>query len=119
MRAVHGHFSADVGIAFGAQDFGERAPGAIGRVGQRECFAGGDVAVKVLAGMIAAVVGFKGTIIFDASKPDGAMRKLLDSRRMRKLGWRPRVELKQGIEETYAWYKTNVKRDTGCVKRCS
>ncbi len=81
--------------------------------------AGGDVAVKVLAGMIAAVVGFKGTIIFDASKPDGAMRKLLDSRRMRKLGWRPRVELKQGIEETYAWYKTNVKRDTGCVKRCS
>jgi len=65
---------------------------------------GRDVAIKQLAGMIKTATGFKGKVVFDASKPDGAMRKLLDSTRIRKLGWKPKVSLEEGIEKTYQWY---------------
>jgi GDP-L-fucose synthase len=65
---------------------------------------GYDVTIKQLAGMIKNVSGFKGKIKFDVSKPDGAMRKLLDSSRLKKLGWKPRVSLEEGIEKTYQWY---------------
>jgi GDP-L-fucose synthase len=67
---------------------------------------GVDVPIKQLAGMIKKASGFKGKIIFDASKPDGVMRKLLDTTRMRKLGWKPKVGLEEGIEKTYQWYKS-------------
>jgi GDP-L-fucose synthase len=65
---------------------------------------GCDVSIKELAGLIKAVSGFKGKIVFDASKPDGAMRKLLDSRRVSRLGWKPKISLEEGIRRTYAWY---------------
>ncbi len=65
---------------------------------------GHDVTIKQLAGMIKEASGFKGKIVFDASKPDGTMRKLLDNTRMRKLGWKPKVSLEEGIEKTYQWY---------------
>jgi GDP-L-fucose synthase len=65
---------------------------------------GYDVTIKQLAGMIKNVSGFKGKITFDASKPDGAMRKLLDSSKLKKLGWKPKVGLEEGIEKTYQWY---------------
>ncbi len=58
---------------------------------------GEDIAIKDLARMIADAVGYQGKIVFDASKPDGAMRKLLDTSRIRKLGWKPKVGLKEGI----------------------
>ena len=54
--------------------------------------------------MIKKVSGYKGKIKFDASKPDGVKRKLLDNTRMRKLGWKPKVSLEEGIEKTYKWY---------------
>lgn len=63
-----------------------------------------DVSIKELAQIIGEVVGFHGKIYFDESKPDGTMRKLLDSTYLAKLGWRPKVSLREGIERTYAWY---------------
>lgn len=65
---------------------------------------GHDVTIRQLALMIKKVSGFKGKIVFDASKPDGVARKLLDNTRMRRLGWRPKVNLEEGIEKTYQWY---------------
>ena len=65
---------------------------------------GVDVTIKQLAGMIKKTSGFKGKIIFDTSKPDGVMHKLMDNTRMRKLGWKPKVSLEEGIEKTYQAY---------------
>ena len=60
---------------------------------------GQDIAIKDLAKLIATVVGYKGKIEFDTTKPDGAMRKLLDSSRIKKLGWKPKFDLQQGINK--------------------
>lgn len=65
---------------------------------------GTDVSIKELATLMQRVVGFGGRIVFDASKPDGAPRKLLDVSRMRGLGWQARTALEDGLRETYAWY---------------
>ena len=65
---------------------------------------GVDATIKQLASMIKEISGCKAKIIFDASKPDGAMRKLMDNTRIRKLGWRHKVSLEKGIEKTYQWY---------------
>lgn len=54
--------------------------------------------------MIARTVGYGGEIRFDASKPDGTMRKLTDPSRLHGLGWHHRVEIDRGIERLYAWY---------------
>ena len=65
---------------------------------------GSDVTIKQLAGMIKNISGYKGKIKFDTTKPDGVMRKLMDNTRMRKLGWKPKVNLEEGIEKTYQWF---------------
>jgi GDP-L-fucose synthase len=65
---------------------------------------GHDVTIKQLAMMIKKASGYKGKVTFDTSKPDGAMRKLLDNTRMRKLGWKPKIGLEEGIEKTYQAY---------------
>ncbi|HOW35774.1 MAG TPA: GDP-L-fucose synthase [Candidatus Omnitrophota bacterium] len=65
---------------------------------------GFDVSIKELAEMIAEVSGFKGKIVFDRTKPDGTMRKLMDNSRIKRLGWRPKIGLKEGIKKTYDWY---------------
>jgi GDP-L-fucose synthase len=66
---------------------------------------GEDVTIRELAEMVAAVAGFEGTIKFDATKPDGPPRKLLDTSRLTSLGWTPKIKLRAGIERTYAWFK--------------
>jgi GDP-L-fucose synthase len=66
---------------------------------------GQDVTIKDLAGLVREAVGFDGKIAWDISKPDGTPRKLLNVDKLRKLGWEPRVNLMEGIEETYSWYK--------------
>jgi GDP-L-fucose synthase len=66
--------------------------------------AGHDVTVKELAGVIAKVSGFKGKVIFDASKPDGTMRKLMDNARITRMGWKAKVPLEEGIRRTVQWY---------------
>lgn len=69
---------------------------------------GEDVTIRDLALLIAKVTGFTGEIVFDSSKPDGAMRKLMDSGRLTAMGWKPTVDLAQGVQETYDWFRTNV-----------
>ena len=67
--------------------------------------AGDDVAIRELATRINAIVGANVEIHFDPSRPDGAPRKLLDSSRLRALGWVPKVSLDAGLADTYAWYR--------------
>jgi GDP-L-fucose synthase len=62
---------------------------------------GTDVTIRELAETVMSVIGFQGRIVFDASKPDGTPRKLLDVSRLHDLGWRHRVELKEGIALAY------------------
>jgi GDP-L-fucose synthase len=66
---------------------------------------GEDVTIAELATLVAEVVGFAGRIVFDPSKPDGTPRKLLDTTRLTELGWRPKIPLREGITQTYAWFK--------------
>jgi GDP-L-fucose synthase len=66
---------------------------------------GADVTIMDLAPLIADVVGFTGQFVFDASKPDGAPRKLLDVSKLTALGWSPRIDLAAGIRQTYEWYR--------------
>ena len=68
---------------------------------------GDDVSIKALAELIADVVGFKGQFVFDASKPDGTPRKLLDVSRLHAQGWKAKIPLREGIERTYKWYLEN------------
>jgi GDP-L-fucose synthase len=67
---------------------------------------GEDVTIRELAELVKSAVGFEGEIVWDASKPDGTPRKLLDVSRLRELGWtRERIPLAEGIRSTYAWFK--------------
>jgi GDP-L-fucose synthase len=63
---------------------------------------GSDIAIRDLAEMIRSVVGFEGRIEWDESRPDGTPRKLMDSSKLFALGWKPRVDLKEGIRLAYA-----------------
>jgi GDP-L-fucose synthase len=68
---------------------------------------GSDQSIAELAALVGEVVGFKGTLRFDASKPDGTPRKLLDTGRINALGWQPRIALRDGLCATYEWYRAN------------
>ena len=65
---------------------------------------GTDVTIRELAELISEVVGYQGGMTFDPSQPDGTPRKLLDVSRLKSLGWTARIPLREGIEQTYAWY---------------
>ena len=58
----------------------------------------------MVAQCLRETVGYAGTLRFDASKPDGAPRKLLDCSLINRLGWRPRVGLEEGLQLSYAWF---------------
>ena len=64
---------------------------------------GQDVSISELAALMKDVTGFQGEIVYDRSKPDGMMRKVLDVSRIHTLGWKPRVSLGEGLERTYSW----------------
>jgi GDP-L-fucose synthase len=66
--------------------------------------AGVDVTILELAELVADVVGYRGRIVLDRSRPDGTPRKLLDSSRIGALGWQPTVSLEDGVAATYAWF---------------
>ena len=70
---------------------------------------GKDINIKQLAETIQNVVGHKGDIIWDNSKPDGTPRKLLDVSKMKALGWHYSTNLKEGVEKTYQWFQENIK----------
>ena len=69
---------------------------------------GKDITIKELAETIADVVGFKGEIVWDKSKPNGTPRKVLNVDKIKSLGWKPKVGLREGIEKTYELYKESL-----------
>jgi GDP-L-fucose synthase len=71
---------------------------------------GTDLSIRELAESIARVVGYDGKINFDASKPDGAPRKLLNTDKLKALGWQPRIDFDHGLGATYDWYLENLEK---------
>ncbi len=65
---------------------------------------GTDIQLKELFDMVKNIVGFEGEITYDKSKPNGTPRKLMDAEKIKKLGWSPKIDLRQGIADTYRWY---------------
>ena len=63
-----------------------------------------DLPIHDLAHLIAKVVGYQGDIQFDSSKPDGTPRKLMDVSRLSKLGWQAKIDLENGLTNTYQWF---------------
>jgi len=70
---------------------------------------GKEITIKELAERIKEVVGYKGELKFNAEKPDGITRKLLDVSKLTAAGWKYKIELKSGIEKSYQWFKENYK----------
>jgi GDP-L-fucose synthase len=95
---LHADDFADAAV-FLMERYSDEAPINVGR--------GDDVTILELARTIREVVGFEGELVFDRSKPDGAPRKLLDVSRLNALGWSASIGLRQGIEQTYAWFKAH------------
>ena len=71
---------------------------------------GSDISIKNVAMLIQRVVGHKGNILWDSSKPDGTPKKLMDSSKFLALGWSPKIDLEQGLESTYQWFLKNVEK---------
>lgn len=71
---------------------------------------GADISIKELAETISKVVGYKGRIEWDKTKPDGAMRKFLDGSKLRSYGWEPKVDFVEGIQNTYEWYMQHAEK---------
>ena len=86
------------------QDYDARDIGEFVNIGTGE-----DITIKELAELIASIVGFRGDIVWDRDKPDGTPQKLLDVSRINKMGWKARTGLKQGIIQTYDWYKESMR----------
>lgn len=71
---------------------------------------GKEITIQKLAEIIKETVGYKGTIIFDKTKPDGILRKLIDVSLIESLGWSYNIDLKEGLKDTYQWYADNIKK---------
>lgn len=68
---------------------------------------GAEVSISDLSRMIKKIIGYKGDLKFDQSKPDGNPRKLIDSSKLNNLGWMATTELEEGLSKTYSWYLKN------------
>ncbi len=68
---------------------------------------GEDCTIRQLAEALARVIGYAGELAFDATKPDGTPRKLMDASRLRAMGWRPEIALEDGLRQTYGWFLEN------------
>ena len=84
--------------------------GAIPKLGEiRNCHinvgTGKELTIRELSELVVKAVGFEGTVEFDASKPDGTMRKLIDVSKLHSLGWTHKVEIEEGVRKLYEWYK--------------
>ena len=86
--------------------------GAIPQLGEiRNCHinvgTGKELTIRQLSALVVKTVGFTGTVEFDSSKPDGTMRKLIDVTKLHTLGWTHKVEIEDGVERLFQWYRTN------------
>ena len=70
---------------------------------------GKELTIRELSELIVKTVGFEGTVEFDASKPDGTPRKLIDVSKLHSLGWTHQVEIEDGVEKLYEWYQNSLK----------
>jgi GDP-L-fucose synthase len=68
---------------------------------------GADYKIIEIVDILCEIIGYDGEIVCDLSKPDGTPRKLVDSSKLRNLGWEPKLNFKQGLQEIYNWYKSN------------
>ena len=68
---------------------------------------GKEITIFELAEMVKKVTGYQGEIVMDSSKPDGTPRKLTDISRLKAMSWEPKIDLEEGLKQTYEWYKTN------------
>ncbi|MBY0282019.1 MAG: GDP-L-fucose synthase [Alphaproteobacteria bacterium] len=69
---------------------------------------GEEITIRNLVNLVKEVIGYPGDIVFDSSKPDGAMRKVLDTARLKGIGWSSSIYLKDGLMQTYAWAQQNI-----------
>ena len=89
--------------------------GAIPSLGEiRNCHinvgTGKELTIRALSELVVKAVGFEGTVAFDASKPDGTMRKLIDVSKLHSLGWRHQVEIEDGVQRLFDWYKASLEK---------
>jgi len=77
---------------------------------------GEDLSIGELAETIRDVVYPDATLVFDAEKPDGMPRKLLDVSRLHNLGWRHRIALREGVEDTYAWFVRQLRSEASAPR---
>ena len=89
--------------------------GAIPSLGEiRNCHinvgTGKELTIRALSELVVKAVGFEGTVTFDASKPDGTMRKLIDVSKLHSLGWRHQVEIEDGVQRLFDWYKDSLEK---------
>lgn len=75
---------------------------------------GEDLTIRELVEIVARVIGFEIDLVFDTTKPDGTPRKLLDTTRLQSLGWKPRISLNDGIQQTYQWFLESSAQLRGC-----
>jgi GDP-L-fucose synthase len=73
---------------------------------------GEDITIAEFARTVAEVIGFRGKIVYDSSKPDGTPRKLVDVSRLSTMGWKPKVSLQEGLSKAYADFLTNPVRES-------
>ena len=71
-----------------------------------------EVTIRDLSGLMAEVTGYQGRIVWDKTKPDGTPRKIMDNRRIRALGWKPKHTLREGLKKMYAWFCANTDANT-------
>ena len=89
--------------------------GAIPQLGEiRNCHinvgTGKELTIRALSELIVKTVGFEGEVVFDASKPDGTMRKLIDVSKLHRLGWHHKIEIEEGVSRLFDWYRQSLKR---------
>lgn len=87
--------------------------GALPQLGEiRNCHinvgTGKELTIRELSELVVKAVGFEGTIEFDASKPDGTMRKLIDVSKLHSLGWTHKVEIEDGVQKLFEWYRSTL-----------
>jgi GDP-L-fucose synthase len=68
---------------------------------------GEEISIRDLAFLMKSIVGFKGEVLFDATRPDGTPRKIMDSSKLTALGWRPKISIEAGLTKMYAWFTTS------------
>jgi GDP-L-fucose synthase len=78
--------------------------------------AGKDISILELANLISEIVGYEGSIKWDASKPNGTPRKLLDTSKINSLGWSPKISLTEGITSTYEWFLGEINKNNSTIK---